>query len=271
MRARATWVVVALLAAAGAQARQAPSADLAGALKAALAAALPFPHAEADGMAADGRADAVWTVRWPAPGEVRVEVLANPLNARNRERALKAEQEIQQAAMQSQRRSQQDYEKAVSDFQRTGRTSEIREISLRDDGLAGERYDAESQLTIVAELFDDRHARTIATSKLPEVLPAAGGASAVIRLASNTYQEGASGDDPGGLRFCPEQAWVFVGGIEPPDVTRRDEASVGLSVTPAATAPIPRGLVIWMSGNVELVDRVLQQADWSRLRALVGG
>ena len=54
------------------------------------------------------------------PGNLRVDVLANPLNPGNHERALKAEAEIQKAVMASQRQSQADYEQAVSDFERTG-------------------------------------------------------------------------------------------------------------------------------------------------------
>ena len=39
----------------------------------------------------------------------------------------------------------------------------------------------------------------------------------------------------------------------------------------AATAGGGAGLVVTLSGNAELVDRVLQQADWALLRARFGG
>ena len=108
---------------------------------------------------------------------------------------MKAEAEIQRAAMASQRKSQADYEQALRDFQRTGTVGDIREISLRDDGVAGERYDAESQLTIRADEFGDAHAFTVATSRLPEALPASGGPAVIVRVAANTYREpGAAGD-----------------------------------------------------------------------------
>jgi hypothetical protein len=252
------------------EARQEASA-LPGALRAALAPALPFPDAQPDGTPVGGRTEPVWTVRWPdAAGDLRVEVLANPLNPANRERALKAEQEIQKAAMQSQRQSQADYEKAVTDFQKTGRVSEIREISLRDDGLAGERYDAESQLTITAGSFDARHDALVFTSILPEALPASSGPAAVVRVASNVYREAAVGDEPGLARYCPGQAWVFFGAIDAPVVRRQDDGPVAVSVTRSGGSAT-RNLVIWITGNAELVDRVLQTADWSRLRAIVGG
>src|SRR5687768_6580872 len=114
----------------------APAAISDAALSAGLAksmrAALPFPPATAEGTPVGGDVNAVWTVRWPDGDEPRIEVLANPLNTGNRERALKAEQEIQKAAMNSQLRSQDDYERAVKEFERTGRAPTIREITLRD-------------------------------------------------------------------------------------------------------------------------------------------
>ena len=135
--------------------------------------------------------------------------------------------------------------------------------------MAGERFDAESQLTIRAELFDGTHAFTVATSRMPQALPASGGPAFIIRVAANTYRDAGTPDTPGQARFCPEQAWVFVGALRPADITRADETKVGISVGTAVQAS--RGLVVSMSGNVELVDRVLRQADWSLLRARLGG
>jgi hypothetical protein len=248
---------------------QEPDRALADALRTALAPALPFPEARPDGTAPDSSSTPVWTIRWPADGESRIEVLANPLNSGNRERALKAEEEIQKSAMQSQRRSQSDYDRALDDFQRTGRVGEIREVSLRDDGLAGERYDAESQLTITAEFVDARYAQRVGTSALPVLLPGSNGPAAVVRLASNTYRE-AQGDEPVSTRYAPEQAWVFFGPIAPPAIARDQDNLASLSTERSATA-VSRALVVHVSGNAELVDRVLRNADWSRLVPLVGG
>jgi hypothetical protein len=180
----------------------------------ALSRALPFPAASDDGTPAGGSADPVWTVRWPEPDELRVEVVANPLNAKNREQALKVEREIQKAAMQSQSRSQGDYERAVSEFERTGRASGIREISLREDGLAGERYDADSQLTITATTIGAAHEFAVSTATMPAISDSIPGAI-VVRVAANAYEEPATGDLPGALHYCPEQAWVFFGAQAP--------------------------------------------------------
>jgi hypothetical protein len=263
-----SWLLVVSLGVTAAAAQSTGSAALIDGLKAAVARALPFPQADADGTARDGATEPVWLVRWPAGDEARVEVLANPLNPGNRERALKAEADIQKAVMASQRISQGDYEQALSDFQRTGKVGEIREVSLNDEGVAGERYDAESQLTIRAQAFDGSHVVTVRTSRRPESLPAVAGAS-VVRVPANMYQEAATADSPALTRYCPEQAWIFFGIAEPPSIAFGDDSAATVS---AAQAPgAARGVVVSISGNAELVDRVLQQSDWTAFRTRVAG
>jgi hypothetical protein len=263
------WLALLLAVPGLAVAQPVDAAEVSDALKLALGPALPFPEARSDGTSAGGGTEPVWTVRWPRDGEPRVDVVANPLNPANRGRALKAEEEIQKAAMASQRRSQADYEKAVSDFQRTGQVGNIREISLGDEGLAGERYDAESQLAIRAEIFQGTYAATVSTSRIPVSHQPGGGPAFVLRVAANTFAEAAASDEPAATRFCPEQAWVFFGALRPAEMAREGESSVGMSV--AATAGGGAGLVVTLSGNAELVDRVLQQANWALLRARFGG
>jgi hypothetical protein len=269
MRAFAAGLIVLARVAAAEGGQDSP--ELGNALAAALKPALPFPAADADGTPPDGDPRSVWTVRWPGPGSATVEVLANPLNPANRARALKAEEAIQKAAMQSQQRSQADYEKALSDFQKTGRTDEIREISLRDDGLAGERYDAESQLTIEIHAVDLAHRLSVATSRPPEVFPGAGRVTAIVRVAANEYDEPADATAPRQTRFCAEQAWVLFGPVARPVVSRTSEREAAVSVAAASGAGDGRVVVISMRGNVEMVDRVLQHADWVLLASRVGG
>ena len=236
----------------------------------AMRAALPFPAATAAGTPVGDSAEAVWTVRWPEPDTLRIEVLANPLNSGNRDRALKAEQEIQKSAMNAQLRSQGDYERAVKEFENTGRASAVREISLRDDGLAGERYDAESQLTITARAIAPGHQFTVSTSAMPVVSTAVRGLTAV-RVPANAYQEPESSGLPGMGRYCPEQAWVFFGPVGAPQITRREGADVEISTTSGGPPSVGRGTLVWISGNAALVEQVLMQADWSVLRAIVEG
>jgi hypothetical protein len=245
---------------------------LSAALVKAVGKALPFPVATDEGTPVGGSVDAEWTVRWPAADELRVEVLANPLNTANRDRALKAEQEIQKSAMNAQLRSQGDYERALKEFERTGRTSgSIREISLRDDGLAGERYDAESQLTIVAHPIAAGHRFTVATSTMPAVSTVVPGV-VLVRVPANAYQEEEVDGLPGMARYCPEQAWVFFGAVGAPKIARLGGADVDVSLgDPGQAAAGQPGTVVWISGNASLVERVLTQADWSVLRALAEG
>jgi hypothetical protein len=126
-------------------------------------------------------------------------------------------------------------------------------------------------LTIRAELFDGRHAFTVSTSRMPQVVAASAssGPAFILRVAANAYRDAGASDDPGQARFCPEQAWVFFGELHPADITRTNETLVGISV--GTTVQAARGLVVSMRGNVELVERVLRQADWSLLRARLGG
>ena len=247
------------------------NAELSAGLVKAMRSALPFPPATPEGTPIGGSVDAVWTVRWPEADAPRIEVLANPLNTGNRDRALKAEQEIQKSAMNSQLRSQGDYERAVREFERTGRAPTVREITLRDDGLAGERYDAESQLTIVAQTIAPGHQFTISTSAMPAVSTAVPGLL-VVRVAANAYQEPESSGLPGMGHYSPEQALVFLGPVGTPVITPREGAAVEISMT-AGKQPATgqHGTVVWISGNAALVEQVLRQADWSVLRALVEG
>ena len=197
----------------------------------ALRPALPYPSAQADGLPEDGNTDVAWSVRWPRPGETRIEVLANPLHAANRARALEAERQIQAAARRAQERSQGDYERALRDFARTGRTDDIREISLRDDGVAGERYDAESQLT------------------------------------AHVYEAAGPDGLPGEPRYAAEQAWVVLGVAEAPEVTPVDGGGATVTIQGGGGPAV----VVRLSGNRELVDQVVSRADWAGLARAIAG
>jgi hypothetical protein len=238
------------------------------ALRSAMRPALPFPDAGRDGTAPDASPVPVWTVRWPEPGALVIEVVANPLNPGNTARALQAEQAIQKSAMSAQERSQSDYERALRDFQRTGRVGEIREVSLNDEGLAGERYDAESQLTIEAIEVTGDHRIEVATAKAPAAFPAVDGPTAIVRLSANEYVSRGDGADAV-TRFCAEQAWVVFGG-RMPSVEWRADASRAI-VTTGREPPGGAGkvVIVALRGNVELVDRVLQTASWAPLKAYI--
>lgn len=247
---------------------QADDRALGDALVQALKPALPFPSVGADGTPVGGTAEPEWMVRWPDADDLRVEILANPLHAGNRQKALDAEREIQELARLSQRRSQGDYEKAVSDFQRTGRIGEIHEVSLRDEGVAGERYDAESQVTVTVEWITSPYRLRVGASTLPERASTPAGTAAVLRLAGHAYKEPASDGLPPATRYCSEQAWVFVGAANAPSTRRAGDAEIEVSATPGDAA---RAAVVRITGNAVLVAQVVSQADWSLIAALVAG
>lgn len=270
MRWCCTWAALLAALAVAAPLRAQPAGDdaLVRALVLALRPALPFPAAGPDGTPASGGAQPVWVVRWPEGGGGQVEVLANPLHPENRERALAAEEAIQKAAMRSQRRSQGDYEQALSDFARTGRVSNIREISLDDDGVAGERYDADSHLLVSVAPLDDDLSFSVATGIPPAVMNGVAGATMVIRVPANIYKAAAEAGAPAEEHYCAEQAWLVFGDAGVAVISpRADGPQVDVTV-PVAAAPGGRaGMVVSISGNAALVEQALRQADWPALRA----
>ena len=56
--------------------------------------------------------------------------------------------QIEQAIASAQRRADAQYERAVAEAKRTGRSQDVDGVSLSDEGLAGARIDAESHVTI---------------------------------------------------------------------------------------------------------------------------
>ncbi|MCC7124279.1 MAG: hypothetical protein IT178_05485 [Acidobacteria bacterium] len=228
-------------------------------LREALTPALPFPEANDEGTPRSGPAeDAVWTVRWPEDG-TRVEVVANPLHPGNHEKALKAEEEIQRAVMESQRTSLGDYERAAGDFARTGRIgADVREVSLSDEGIAGERYDAESQVTIEAERRRGPYTAEVGTAVLPVVQDTPGLRAPLVRVSAHEY------GSP--QRYAAEQAWVFVGVAQAPTAQRLsgDRASVAVTLPEAQ-----QWVLISVRGNAPLVRRIVADAQWSVFVTLI--
>lgn len=258
----------ALTAAAPLLARPPEHAALHRALVSALRPALPFPEAGRDGTPASGGAQPLWVVRWPVTGDGEVEVVANPLNLENRKRALAAEQAIQAAAMRSQRRSQRDYEKAVSDFERTGRVSGIQEISLDDEGLAGEKYDADSHLLVSIAPLDDDLAFSVATGVVPAEVTGVDGPTTVIRVPANIYRTAPDAGAPAEEHYCAEQAWLVFGRSGPAAMAPRDNSPHVDVTVPVSRGPgAGGGAVVSIRGNPALVEQVLRKADWPVLRA----
>ena len=137
-------------------------------LVAALRPALPFPASTPDGeLPADNSAQSKWFVVWPTePDTTRVVIKANPLHPDTQKAGAEAMDRINAAVAAAERKAQAAYDKALEDLRRTGAGSTIDTITLDDEGVAGERIDAELELTIdlqPAASFE------IATSEAPAV------------------------------------------------------------------------------------------------------
>ena len=243
------------------------------AVRAAMAPALPFPDTDADGeLPADGKTTASWMVRPPQAGDRAIEILANPLNEVNQARARRAMAQIENNITAAQRRAELEYERAVSEAKRTGRSQDVVGISLSDEGVAGARIDAEQHVTIAVAFNQPSYAHELSSSIEPApprqvVIP---GAVALIAVPSNVYRPQKPENAP--ERFCEAETTVYLGRVMVPDVSRLD--GIAFAVT-AATPPSEPGtpaiasLVIRLRGNESLIAEILRKTDWNALLELL--
>jgi hypothetical protein len=134
------------------------------AVRAAMAPALPFPASDELGsLPADGKAGDPWMIKPHQPGDRTIEILANPLNEAHQRSAAKAMAQIGQSIEAAQRRADLQYERALAEAKRTGRSQDVDGVSLNDEGLAGARIDAESHV-LVEVAFAADVARIVTTS-----------------------------------------------------------------------------------------------------------
>lgn len=243
------------------------------AVRAAMAPALPFPDTDADGaLPVDGKTTAPWMVRPPQAGDRAIEVLANPLNEVNQARARRAMAQIENNIAAAQRRAELEYERAVAEAKRTGRSQEVDGISLSDEGVAGARIDAEQHVTIDVAFNQPSYTHELSSSVEPAparqvLIP---GAVAVIAVPSNVYRPQKPQNAP--ERFCEAETTVYLGRVTVPAVTRRDGST--FDVTAAATpsesgTPAVASLVIHLSGNESLMAEILRKTDWNALLELL--
>jgi hypothetical protein len=247
---RAGVAAVAVVAVSGAQA---PSRD---ALIAVLRPVLPYPSADADGaLPSDNSAQSKWFVIWPAdPDDLRVVVRANPLHPDTQAAGAAAMNRIQEAVIAAERKAQAAYDRALDQLRRTGKGSHIDGITLDDEGVAGERIDAELELTIDVEAG----ARTfeIASSSAPQVTAGERGVTWAVSIPSNVYRDAVDGRE----HFRASETRLYHGLLERPAVDERDGARFVVSVRPTIQA-----ITVVVRGNEELLARVVAGADWSSL------
>lgn len=271
MRARSLAAVLAALLAMGQMAEaQAPIPDalltrVRSALVDALRPALPYPDATDEDTAANGDTAAPWVVRWPAaddPAPV-VTVVANTLNRENQARARAADAEIQRAVMAVQQRTQEQYDRAVTEFARSGRVAApVESVTLDDEGLAGARIDASTRVTIAIEIGEPRHIVEIRSSVPPVVSQDVPGA-VLVKVPENVYRDRADADAPETAHLHVAEARLWFGPMAPPLIT---EPGTGRYVVTVASAP--QNTCIRIEGNEAFVDQILQKTDWKRLAAL---
>ena len=189
------------------------------AVRSAMAPALPFPNSDADGsLPAGGNTEALWMVRPLQPGDRTIEVIANPLNEVNQLRAARAMAQIDNNIQAAQRRAELQYDRAVSEAKRTGKSQEVDGVTLSDEGVAGAKIDAESHVTIEVFAGAPEFKLAIDSSIQPApssqvVIPGA----VVLATPSNTFRDSSTNIE----RYAEAQTLVFLGRAAPPEVQKR--------------------------------------------------
>jgi hypothetical protein len=219
---------------------------------------LPYPDADADGeLPVAGGADAKWIVVWPQTSEERrIHVKANPLHPETQAAGAAAMVRIQAAVERAERKAQAAYEKALEELRRTGKSVDLDAVTLEDEGVAGQRIDAELELVIE---LNEVASYEIGSSEAPEITSGPNGVTWSVTTKANTYRVG---DGPSAREhFRPAEARLMFGGITRPVVRRiADAQRFTVSV-----APDPGALMVVLRGNEGLLNQVMAGADWTRL------
>ena len=224
--------------------------------------ALPFPSSDADGaLPANGNTEALWMVRPLQAGDRSIEVVANPLNAANQLRATRAMAQIENNIQAAQRRAALQYDRAVSEAKRTGRSQDVDGITLADEGVAGAKIDAESHVMIDVAFNEPSFKFAMDSSIQPAVssttvIPGA----VVIAMPSNTFRDSGTSME----RYAEAQTVVFIGRAVVPEVQKRADHQYEVFAT--ATSP---ALVVRLRGNDLLIADLLRKTAWNSLLELM--
>lgn len=228
------------------------------ALVAAVRPALPFPAADANGeLPAQGGAETKWFVVWPTESDGRlIQVKANPLHPDTQRASAAAMVRIQEVVEAAERKAQAAYDRALEEVKRSGKAPDLDGVTLEDEGIAGERIDAELALTIA---LDASPSFEIGSSVAPTTTPGSNGVTWTIATEANTYRVGSGG----GMRehFRPAETRLIFGTTARPAVRRRgaDHHFV------VAVAPGARVFSVVLRGNEALLREVVTRANWGLL------
>jgi hypothetical protein len=242
------------------------------AVRSAITPALAFPATDASGaVPVNNNTEALWMVRWPDAGEQVIEVIANPLNEVNQLRATRAMAQIQVNIEAAQRRAALQYDRAVAEAKRTGRSQDVDGVTLSDEGTAGAKIDAESHVVIDVQFNQPAYRREVESGVQPNpslqmqgVIP---GAVEVVTLPSNIYRDQATNFE----RFCEAETVVYLGRVSKPEIKKRDDSRVfemTAATTPAEGAAIA-SMVVRFRGNEVLMADILRKTSWDKLLELL--
>ncbi|MDP3716561.1 MAG: hypothetical protein Q8T13_02210 [Acidobacteriota bacterium] len=238
-------------------------------VRAAVAPALPYPDTDDTGsMPANNSPVPLWMVRPLQPGERIIEVLANPLNEVNQTRAARAMALIGAAVEVAQRRAELQYEHAVAEAKRTGRSQDVDGVSLSDEGVAGARIDAEAHVTIDVDFNQPAYAFGIdsGVAPAPSRQVAIAGAVAVITTPSNVFRT--KGVERTEEKYCAAEALVYFGAVSAPEVRERSEHAYQVTAT-AVPGGTSQSVIVRLRGNEALISEILVKTDWHRVQELL--
>jgi hypothetical protein len=221
---------------------------------------------------ADGNTEPLWMVRPPEPGSLLIEVLANPLNNINQLRAERAMAQIQANIESAQRRAEAQYERAVSEAKRTGKSQEVDGVTLGDEGVAGAKIDADSHVAIEVAFNQPSYPFNLSSGTMPnpsvQLRSVIAGAIDVVTLPSNTYKEQGTGFE----RFAEAETFVYLGRVARPVMKKRGDSTVyelTAEATPPDHAAAISSLVVRFRGNEVLIADLLRKTDWNSLLELL--
>ncbi|MFM8532195.1 MAG: hypothetical protein ACKOEC_01145 [Acidimicrobiia bacterium] len=263
---KALVILVAWSVALPALAQEPQAGAVMSAVRAAMAPALPFPAADADGaVPVNNDTEALWMLASDR-GNQTIDVLANPLNAVVQLRATRAMAQIETTIQPAQRRASAQYEAAVAEARRSGKSQTVDGVSLNDEGVAGERIDAESTVSVVVE-FNEREYRMLVPGAMePARVDTFGHDGAVVLMTPGHVHQ----DDDGIEHYAESHRVVLLGRALAPKVSKQKDGLYVVTATPTtpATGRLD-SLVLHVRGNGELVSDILAKTNWNQLLELL--
>jgi hypothetical protein len=156
----------------------------------------------------------------------------------------------------AERKAQAAYERALEELRRTGTGTNIEGISLDDEGIAGERIDAELEVVIELQALE---AFVVRSGVAPVVAAGTSGPTWTVTVPANTYRAKRGAD----LRehFRAAETTLYFGPVGRPEVARKgDDFTFNVSVPSS-----PRGFAVVVRGNEAILQQIVATANWPAL------